>query len=263
MSSPASSRRAISPPLRSITIDQALLKVSPAGREAAAASIVALMQATAGEIAESLESAPRRPPTTAAVHIGKSGAHLTPEAHAEFFKRLNELLDEFTDKYGTQRRGTQPRPLRRLLPGQRGARRMSEAKSLSTRAVLRVPDFRSLFVGQTISDFGDAMTSLALLLVVNKLTGSTAALALMAIALALPQVTVGVIAGVYVDRWDRRRVMLVSDLLRAGSFSASCSSNRSIRSGCSTCWPLRRRRSARSSRRRGRHSFLRSCPATG
>lgn len=93
---------------------------------------------------------------------------------------------------------------------------MSGAKSLSARDVLRVPDFRSLFVGQTISDFGDAMTSLALLLVVNKLTGSTAALALMAIALALPQVTVGVIAGVYVDRWDRRRVMLVSDLLRAG-----------------------------------------------
>ena len=93
---------------------------------------------------------------------------------------------------------------------------MSEAKSLSSRDVLRVPDFRSLFVGQTISDFGDAMTSLALLLVVNNLTGSTAALALMAIALALPQVTVGVIAGVYVDRWDRRRVMLASDLLRAG-----------------------------------------------
>jgi MFS family permease len=92
---------------------------------------------------------------------------------------------------------------------------MSQAKSLSARDVLRIPDFRRLFVGQTISDFGDAMTSLALLLVVYKLTDSTAALALMAICLALPQVTVGVIAGVYVDRWDRRRVMLVSDLLRA------------------------------------------------
>ena len=92
---------------------------------------------------------------------------------------------------------------------------MSEAKSLSARGVMRIPDFRRLFVGQTISDFGDAMTSLALLLVVYKLTGSTAALALMAICLALPQVTVGVIAGVYVDRWDRRRVMLASDLLRA------------------------------------------------
>jgi MFS family permease len=92
---------------------------------------------------------------------------------------------------------------------------MSEAKSMSARGVMRIPDFRRLFVGQTISDFGDAMTNLALLLVVFKLTGSTAALALMAICLALPQVTIGVIAGAYVDRWDRRKVMLVSDLLRA------------------------------------------------
>ena len=92
---------------------------------------------------------------------------------------------------------------------------MSETKSLSARGVMRIPDFRRLFIGQTISDFGDAMTSLALLLVVYKLTNSTAALALMAICLALPQVTVGVIAGVYVDRWDRRKVMLASDLLRA------------------------------------------------
>lgn len=87
---------------RSINIDQALLKVSLAGREAAAASIVALMQATAGEIAESLEvAAGAAADDRRQMHIGKSGAHLTPEAHAEFFKRLNELLDEFTDKYGT------------------------------------------------------------------------------------------------------------------------------------------------------------------
>jgi MFS family permease len=93
---------------------------------------------------------------------------------------------------------------------------VSQAKSLSVREVLRIPDFRRLWAGQSVSDFGDALTSLTLLLVVNQLTGSTAALALMAIALALPQVTVGVLAGVYVDRWDRRRVMLASDLLRAG-----------------------------------------------
>lgn len=87
---------------RSINIDQALLKVSPAGREAAAASIIALMQATAGEIAESLEvAAGAADDDRRQMHIGKSGAYLTPEAHAEFFKRLNELLDEFTDKYGT------------------------------------------------------------------------------------------------------------------------------------------------------------------
>lgn len=93
---------------------------------------------------------------------------------------------------------------------------MTQVKPLTARETLRIPDFRRLYVGQVVSDFGDALTNLALLLVVNALTGSTAALALMAIALTLPQVTVGVIAGVYVDRWDRRKVMLVSDILRSG-----------------------------------------------
>jgi MFS family permease len=86
---------------------------------------------------------------------------------------------------------------------------------MSARQVLRIPDFRRLWAGQTVSDFGDSMTNLALLLVVNGLTHSTAALALMAIVLALPHITIGVIAGVYVDRWDRRRTMIVSDVVRA------------------------------------------------
>jgi DNA-binding transcriptional ArsR family regulator len=91
------------PAARSINIDQELLKVSPAGREATAATIGALMQATAVEIGASLDSAAAASEDDRRqMHIGKSGAHLTPEAHAEFFKRLNELLDEFTDKYGTR-----------------------------------------------------------------------------------------------------------------------------------------------------------------
>jgi DNA-binding transcriptional ArsR family regulator len=91
------------PAARSINVDQELLKVSPAGREATAATIQALMQATAVEIAGSLDSAAKASEDDRRqMQIGKSGAHLTPEAHAEFFKRLNELLDEFTDRYGTR-----------------------------------------------------------------------------------------------------------------------------------------------------------------
>jgi len=87
---------------RSITIDQELLRVSPAGREATAASLVALMQATAAEIATAVEDASQQAQEDRRqMQIGKSGAHLTPQAHAEFFKRLGELLDEFTQKYGT------------------------------------------------------------------------------------------------------------------------------------------------------------------
>ncbi|HEX6475450.1 MAG TPA: MFS transporter, partial [Candidatus Limnocylindria bacterium] len=86
---------------------------------------------------------------------------------------------------------------------------------LGLRDVLRIRDFRHLISGQIVSDIGDGITLLLLMLVINELTGSTLALALMAIAEAIPQMTVGLAAGVYVDRWDRRRVMLASDLLRA------------------------------------------------
>lgn len=86
---------------------------------------------------------------------------------------------------------------------------------MNARGVLAVPDFRRIWTAQTISDFGDGLTNLALLIVVYSLTGSTTAIALMAIVIAVPPLTIGVVAGVYVDRFDRRRIMLASDLLRA------------------------------------------------
>jgi MFS family permease len=82
-------------------------------------------------------------------------------------------------------------------------------------ALLRQRPFRLLWSGHVISSFGDALTSLALLLTAHRLTGSTAAVAGVAIALALPQLLIGLPAGVLVDRWNRRRVMIVSDLVRA------------------------------------------------
>ena len=85
---------------------------------------------------------------------------------------------------------------------------------LTVRDVLRVRDFRLVWIAQSISDLGDGLTNLALLLLVNALTGSTAALAVMAIVLAVPPMTIGLVAGVYVDRLDRRRVMLAADALR-------------------------------------------------
>jgi MFS family permease len=90
-----------------------------------------------------------------------------------------------------------------------------QSTPMGVRDVLRIRDFRYLFGGQVVSDIGDGITLLLVLLVINDLTGSTAALALMAIAEAVPAFTVGLVAGVYVDRWDRRRIMMAADLLRA------------------------------------------------
>jgi MFS family permease len=82
------------------------------------------------------------------------------------------------------------------------------------RAVLANRNFRFLWIGQTISQIGDGLTNLALLIVINQLTGSSAALAVMMVVIAVPQLIFGLVSGVLVDRWDRRRVMIISDILR-------------------------------------------------
>jgi MFS family permease len=89
------------------------------------------------------------------------------------------------------------------------------APPIGVRQLLRIPDFRRLYLAQAISDLGDGMTYLALFLLVLDLTGSTAAIALMSILVALPPVTIGLFAGAYADRHDRRRIMIVSDTARA------------------------------------------------
>jgi MFS transporter, DHA3 family, macrolide efflux protein len=81
--------------------------------------------------------------------------------------------------------------------------------------VLQNREFRLLWLAQIVSSFGDALTGLTLLIMVNALTGSTAAIATLTILLAIPTVTLGLIAGVYVDRFDRKRIMLFSDAARA------------------------------------------------
>lgn len=85
-----------------------------------------------------------------------------------------------------------------------------------SRRLLGDRSFQRLWAAHTTSCFGDALTSLALLLITLRLTGSTVAVAGTAIAIAMPQLLVGLLAGVMVDRWSRRRVMIVSDLVRAG-----------------------------------------------
>lgn len=87
---------------------------------------------------------------------------------------------------------------------------MSDLKDL-----LRIKDFRNLWFAQIASDFGDNLTFITLILLIQRLTGSTVALAGLMVAVSLPTLVFGVLAGVYVDRVDRRKAMLFSDLARA------------------------------------------------
>lgn len=83
------------------------------------------------------------------------------------------------------------------------------------RELLGIRDFRLLWTAQVLSDFGDNLTFFTLLILIQRLTGSTVALAGLMVAVALPTLVFGTLAGVYVDRIDRRKAMLVADLLRA------------------------------------------------
>ena len=94
------------------------------------------------------------------------------------------------------------------------AAQVEQEKGFGIGDLFAIRDYRLLWVGQVISDLGDGMTNLAVLLLINHLTGSTAALATMAILLALPNLTFGLFAGVLVDRFDRKKIMILSDLLR-------------------------------------------------
>jgi MFS family permease len=75
-------------------------------------------------------------------------------------------------------------------------------------------NFRLLFIGQTISQLGDWFNAVAIFALLLDLTGSATAVAWMMIVQFLPVAIVGPIAGVVVDRVDRRRLMIVTDLLR-------------------------------------------------
>jgi MFS family permease len=95
------------------------------------------------------------------------------------------------------------------------AQQSSSVQSSVQLSVLRNREFRLLLIAQIVSSFGDSLTGLTLLILVNELTGSTAAIATLTILIAIPTVTLGLIAGVYVDRFDRKRIMLYSDAARA------------------------------------------------
>lgn len=72
-----------------------------------------------------------------------------------------------------------------------------------------------MWTGQLVSSIGSALTTLAASVLVFRETGSTLSVGLMLIATSGPTILIGLLAGVFVDRYDRKRIMLVSDLLRA------------------------------------------------
>lgn len=91
----------------------------------------------------------------------------------------------------------------------------SQSKSL-----WRNRDYLLFWSGQTLSDMGGAVSELAFPLLVLAITHSPAQTGFIAALRALPAMLFSLPAGVLVDRWDRKRVMLVCDVGRALSLAS-------------------------------------------
>jgi MFS family permease len=75
--------------------------------------------------------------------------------------------------------------------------------------------FSALWVGQVISLFGDRVHQIALMAFVYEVTDSPFAVALTFFVSTVPNLLFSPLAGTFVDRWDQKQVLVVSDILRA------------------------------------------------
>ena len=81
-------------------------------------------------------------------------------------------------------------------------------------AIFRKRDFSLMWTAQLVSTIGSSLTDLAAAILVFRVTHSALNVGLTLLVTALPTLFVGLFAGVFVDRFNRKRILLASDLLR-------------------------------------------------
>lgn len=91
---------------------------------------------------------------------------------------------------------------------------ISQAKKGNSVSIFRNKNFFLIWVGQGVSLFGDYLYIIAMMWWVLEKTGSTAAMATVAICSSLPTIILGPFAGTYVDRADKRKLLILMDLGR-------------------------------------------------
>ncbi|MFW9842152.1 MAG: MFS transporter [Candidatus Thorarchaeota archaeon] len=84
----------------------------------------------------------------------------------------------------------------------------------------QIRDYMKIFGGQAFSLVGSALVQFSLVWWLTYSTGSAVMLSLATMMVILPQVLVSPFAGAFVDRWNRKRVMIASDTLSALSIVA-------------------------------------------
>lgn len=92
---------------------------------------------------------------------------------------------------------------------------MTTSPAASPFSVFRHRSFSLMWSAQLVETIGCALTSLAASIYVFRETGGAAwSVGLMLMATAAPSLLLGLIAGVFVDRYDRKRIMIAADILR-------------------------------------------------
>src|SRR5262249_51406122 len=76
-------------------------------------------------------------------------------------------------------------------------------------------NFRQLWLGQVVSQMGDWFDTIALYTIILNLTGSGRDIGLLLVARFVPSFVFGPLSGVVADRFSRRSIMIISDILAA------------------------------------------------
>ncbi len=81
-------------------------------------------------------------------------------------------------------------------------------------SVLKRRDFFLLWLGQGVSNIGSSVHSLAVIWLIAELTGSAKSVSLFFMILTVPTIVIGPLAGVWVEKWPKKTVIVVTDLIR-------------------------------------------------
>ena len=76
-------------------------------------------------------------------------------------------------------------------------------------------NYRYTWMGQVVSEIGDNFNNIAVFALAMALTHSGLVVMGIMLSRAIPAITIGPLAGVMLDRFDRKRIMIASDLTRA------------------------------------------------
>ena len=77
------------------------------------------------------------------------------------------------------------------------------------------PEFGKLWSAQLVNNIGNQFTLLALQFLIFSLTDSILAIGILAICESIPMIVVGPYAGVLIDRYDRKKIMYISNIIQA------------------------------------------------